>query len=513
MKIFTGEQIKLIDKYTIENEPVSSPDLMERAAGKLFSWIAGRYSRSDRFFIFAGPGNNGGDGLALAAILSSHGYKAEVFYISFTEHESDDWKIKRRRLEDYKDVPFHTVTDPVQFPVTTGGNIIVDAIFGSGLNRPADGLAGEIIKLINRSESTVLSIDIPSGLFSEDNSRNNPDAIVEADHTLSFQFPKLAFMFADNHRFTGEWHLLDIGLHLDAINNTFTPYSLLEESDISRMLKKRGRFDHKGCFGHGLLIAGSGNKTGAAILAAKGALKSGIGLLTCHLPEKRVNAFISVVPETMVQSDIDGELITSVTGYNEFSAVAAGPGIGTSEKTASVIKALLLNCYRPLVLDADALNIIALNREFLEMIPSGTILTPHPREFERIAGEAGDGYTRLKMQRNFSAEHQCIVVLKGAYTSVTMPDGRVYFNSTGNPGMATAGSGDVLTGIILSLLSQGYMPGDAAIAGVFLHGLAGDIGSELNSMEALTAGDIAGCLGKAFRKIRGNNGYSADRNN
>ncbi|MGQ9621454.1 MAG: NAD(P)H-hydrate dehydratase [Bacteroidales bacterium] len=502
MKIFTDIQIKEIDRYTIENEPVSSVDLMERAAGKVFSWISGRFGRSHKFIIVAGPGNNGGDGLALARMLSVSGYNAEVYYVSFTDDVSDDWKINRKRLIELKIVPFHTVTDPEQFPESGSGDIIIDAIFGSGLNRKVKGLPEEIIKRINHSPCTRISIDIPSGLFPEDNSANAGDSIVMADYTLTFQFPKLAFMFADNYCYTGEWHILDINLHPAAIRNITTQYYYTENRDIEVLLKKRKRFDHKGCYGHGLLIAGSGDKTGAAILAAKGALRAGIGLITCHLPAKRINALISALPEAMVQCDKNENFITEVNNFNNFTAVGVGPGIGTDSKTASMLSSLLENCSKPLVIDADALNIIATHKELKRIIPAHAVLTPHPKEFERIAGKSDNGYTRLKKQITFSKEHNCIVVLKGAYTSITMPDGRVFFNSTGNPGMATAGSGDVLTGIILSLLAQGYHPEDAALTGVYLHGLAGDIAAEKYGMESLIAGDITNNISEAFRNIR-----------
>lgn len=502
MKIFTGAQVKEIDNYTIENEPILSIDLMERAAGKLFLWITKHFGRIYRFVIVAGPGNNGGDGLALARMLSAAGYNSEVYYVSFTENVSDDWKINRKRLEDIKSVPFHTITSQEQLPFFDREDIIIDAIFGSGLNRQVSGLPAEIIKKINISSSIKIAIDVPSGLFTEDNTGNDPESIIRADYTLTFQYPKLAFMFADNYRYTGEWQILDIGLHSVAIKNIQTPYYYIEGSNVAELLKKRKRFDHKGCYGHGLLIAGSGDKTGAAILAARGALRAGIGLITCHIPAKRVNALISALPEAMVQCDTNEVMITSVSNFNDYSAVGVGPGIGTSPETAAMLHTLLEKCTRPLVIDADAINIIAGFKEYKWRIPENSILTPHPREFERLAGKSENGYQRLKKQIDFSEKNNCIIVLKGAYTSVSMPDGNVFFNSTGNPGMATAGSGDVLTGIILSLLAQGYKPGEAAITGVYIHGLAGDIAAEKRGMEALLAGDITDNIGDAYLKIK-----------
>jgi NAD(P)H-hydrate epimerase len=389
-----------------------------------------------------------------------------------------------------------------QFPVICSDDIVIDAIFGSGLKRPADGLAAGVIRQINQIDCTVIAVDIPSGLFGEDNSRNTPDNIIKADITLSFQFPKLSFLFVDNYPFVGEWHLLPIGLHPNAIRDTETPFHFTEEKDIAPLLKRRAKFDHKGMFGHGLLIAGSQSKTGAALLAAKAALRSGIGLITCHVPWGSGSVIQSSLPEAMIQPDKNQTVISQIENLLSFSAVGIGPGLGTGEETINAFHDLLKTCEKPMVMDADAINILGLNKDWISLIRPGTILTPHPKEFERIAGKTADGYSRLLKQISFSIEHKCIIVLKGAYTSISMPDGRVIFNSTGNPGMATAGSGDVLTGIILSLLAQGYSQENASVVAVYIHGLAGDIAAEKSSFESVIASDIIENTGNAFKRIR-----------
>jgi NAD(P)H-hydrate epimerase len=502
MKIFTSDQIKNIDSYTIENEPVKSVDLMERAAHKLLEWLMQHYERPAHFVIFAGPGNNGGDGLALARLLKENRYDVEIHYVSFTDKVSEDWTINFRRLELLKNIQFSKLTSPDQFPLICAEDIIIDAIFGSGLTRPADGLAGEIIRKINNTGNLVISVDIPSGLFPDDNSRNNRENIIRANDTLSFQFPKLAFMFAENHFFTGEWHLLPLGLHPASVRDTMTPYFLVDEKEVSPLLKKRSKFDHKGKFGHGLLIAGSKGKAGAALLSAKAALRTGIGLLTCHVPADARNVIHTSVSEAMVSSDENNDHITTLPDLSPYNAIGIGPGIGTDYITRNALNKLLSDNIAPLVLDADAINILGMNKEWLSSIPAGSILTPHPKEFERIAGPTGDSYARLMAQISFSDKYNCIVVLKGAHTSVSLPDGQVFFNSTGNPGMATAGSGDVLTGMILSLLAQGYSPENAAITGVFLHGLAGDLAAEKSCYESLIASDIIENIGNAYNFTR-----------
>ena len=502
MKIFSSSQIKHIDSLTISNEPVKSVDLMERAAHKLLEWLMFRFERPAHFIIFVGPGNNGGYGLALARLLKENRYDVEVNYISFTDKVSEDWNTNFIRIKELKNIQFNTLSGPEQFPIICANDIIIDAIFGSGLIRPADGFAGEVIRKINSSGNIVVSIDIPSGLFAEDNSKNNQENIIEADHTLSFQFPKLSFLFPENTSYTGEWHILPIGLLPVSIRDTITPYYYIDRKEINPLLKIRNKFDHKGKFGHGLLIAGSKGKMGAAVLSAKAALRTGIGLITCHIPGAGNNIIQSSVTEAMVDADENNDLIASLPDLKHYNAIGIGPGIGTDDATGNVLFKLLSDCKAPMVIDADAINIIGLNKKWLSALPAGSILTPHPKEFERMSGTTTDSYMRLLKQISFSEKHKCIIVLKGAYTSVSFPDGRVFFNSTGNPGMATAGSGDVLTGMILSLLAQGYSRENAAITAVYLHGLAGDIAAEKACYESIIASDIIDNIGSAYNKIR-----------
>jgi len=502
MKLFRSDQIKQIDAHTINEEPVASIDLMERAAGQILIWYLQKFDRSKRIFIFAGPGNNGGDGLALARMLNSNRYKPVVCYVEFTEKTSEDWKTNLERLKTETNVELKAVTATDQIPVISHDDIIIDAIFGTGLTRPAGGLAGDVIRFINQSGAIIISVDIPSGLFGEDNSGNDYDTVVSAGFTLSFQFPKLSFMFSENAGRLGEWIILPIGLSPNAIRNTISPYIFLEKKDVSVLLRKRNKFDHKGIFGHGLLVSGSYGKMGAAILGAKAALRTGIGLITCQAPLCGVDTLQTSIPEAMVIPDQDEIHISEVAKTDSFSAIAAGPGIGTDPETQRALHNLLKECKKPMVIDADGLNILSLNPAWLSIIPEGTILTPHPKEFERLAGKSGNSWLRLMRQMEFAKEHRCIIILKGANTSVATSDGRVFFNSTGNPGMAKAGSGDTLTGILLSLLSQGYKPEEAAILGVYLHGLAGDIAVEESSYESIIATDIISNISKAFNRLR-----------
>ncbi len=502
MKIFSCKQIREIDEYTIKQEPIASVDLMERAAGQLFRWITDKFGRSAHFVVFAGPGNNGGDGIALARLLVNNRYDAEVHYVNYTEKTSADWELNRKRLETETAISLDFITNANQFPTISSGDIVIDAIFGSGLTHPVEGLAGEVIKKINEIDPTVISIDIPSGLFGEDNCENSFASVIKADFTLTFQFPKLAFMFAENAPYVGEWEVLPIGLDSNIIRNTYSSYILLDKSDIAPLLKKRNKFDHKGNFGHGLLVSGSLDKMGAAVMGAMAALRTGIGLITCHIPSCGSLIIQSASPETMIRTDLAQDFISEIGNTDSFSAIGIGPGIGIELETQKALHSLLSGCKKPMVIDADALNILSLNKKLFSLLPAGTVLTPHPKEFERLTEKQENSFTRLKSQVEFSQKHKCIIVLKGAHTSVTTPEGKVMFNSTGNPGMATAGSGDVLTGIILSLLAQGYTPENASVLGVYLHGLAGDIAAKRSCYESIIASDIIMNLGNAFNKIR-----------
>jgi hydroxyethylthiazole kinase-like uncharacterized protein yjeF len=501
MKVFTTSRIREIDALTIRHEPVASVDLMERAALACTIWLEERFSRDTSFIILTGPGNNGGDGWAIGRLLAGKGYSnIRLFSVSPFSELSTDAAINHQRLLDQNLVPVTVIESADQFPVIRKNDIILDSLFGSGLSRPLNGLAAELVKHINLSGAGVIAVDLPSGLMGEDNSGNTPDTIVKAKHTLTFQFPKLSFFFSENDEFVGEWTILDIGLHRESIEKTGTPYYYLTRDDISRMIRPRRKFSHKGTYGHALLIAGSYGMMGAAVLASKACLRAGAGLVTVHIPRKGYDILQSAVPEAIVSLDPSDERFSEPPVLASYSAVGAGPGIGTTPVVEHALENLLQNCSKPLVIDADALNLIAAHKEWLERIPANSILTPHPKEFERLAGKSATGYDRLMKQIEFARDRKVILVLKGANTSIAMPDGTCYFNSTGNPGMATGGSGDVLTGMILSLLAQGYETYDAARTGVYLHGLAGDLAACSAGRNSLIASDITEHIGSAFMK-------------
>ena len=502
MKIFPTNIIKELDQYTIQNEPINSADLVERAARVFVHEFCRRYSKQTQLIVFAGQGNNGADALAIARLLLDEGYRLKTYLFNPTNHLSYDCELNKQRLLAMANIDFTEVVDDFIPPVLTSRDVVIDGLFGSGLNRPLTGGFAAVVRYINQSEATVVSIDIPSGLFGEDNRTNIPSAIIQAHTTLTFGFPKLAFMLAENEVYVGDWKVLDIGTHPQIVEETPADFMYLLEEDISPVFGPRNKFSHKGTFGHALLIAGSKGKMGAAQLAAKACLRSGAGLLTVHVPAKGGNILQSAFPEAMLSFDNNAEHFSSVPDSGSYSAVGIGPGVGQHMDSAAAFERLLQQKTKALVIDADAINMLASNNELIKKVPPLSILTPHPKEFDRIAGESSTSYERLLKARAFAMEHSLCIVLKGAYTAVCSPEGNVYFNCTGNPGMATAGSGDVLTGIILSLLAQGISPVTAAVSGVFLHGTAGDLAAVYRSEESMIASDMIEMLGKAFKQIR-----------
>lgn len=502
MKIFPAEAVREIDSYTIAHEPIKSIDLMERAAASLTDRFVRHYKVNRPVMVFAGPGNNGGDALAMARMLSMRQYRVAVYLVSSSGKLSDDCQVNLDRIGESDDIPVKHIRERADFPEIHPGEVLVDGLFGSGLSRVVEGVYGEMIRHMNASGNPIVSIDIPSGLFGEDNSGNQPDVIIRARHTYTFQFPFLAFFFAGNRKYTGHWHVLDIGLHPAIIESTPADYMVTGREAVASLLPVRKKFDHKGVYGHALAIAGAYGMMGAALLAGEAALRGGAGLVTLHVPGTGYRIVQTAFPEAIVSVDVHDRCFSVPPALEKYTAIAAGPGMGLSDESRHGLEQLVEKVSVPLLLDADALNMIGETPSLLEKLPANTILTPHPREFDRIAGTSGDGWSRHIQQINLSKKHHLIIVLKGACTGISFPDGSYWFNTTGNPGMATGGSGDVLTGIILSLLAQGLAPGNAAIAGVYLHGLAGDLAAEEMGQEAMIAGDIIKHLGGAFKKVQ-----------
>ena len=470
---------------------------MERASEAFTNWLVKRFDASRRVVIFAGIGNNGGDGLAIGRLLLARGYEVELFLVQFSSKLSSDCAINRDRYPQAISV----LEESSALPQIPDKAIIIDAIFGSGLSRSVKGWLGTLIDYLNASKAIKVSVDIASGLFA-DQSNNLEDAIIQPDFTVSFQLPKLAFLLPQNADYVGEWEVVPIGLSEEGIQQAITSFFYSDQPFIQTLVKNRGKFSHKGTFGHALLLAGSQGMIGAAVLASKAVLRTGAGLLTVQVPACGYEIMQTSLPEAMCLADPHPKNLSQLPQQlGTYKAIGIGPGIGRSEETLTLLKNLLIQAKIPIVVDADALNLLASNPEWLAQLPKHSILTPHPKEFSRLAGNAENEFERLTLLRDFAKRYHCHVVLKGAHSAVAHPDGTVYFNSTGNAGMATAGSGDVLTGMITGLLSQGYSSKEAALLGVFLHGAAGDQAIQKIAMPSLMASDLIAHISDAYQAL------------
>ena len=502
MKILTGAQIRELDKYTIEHEPIAPVDLMERASRAITAAIQQQWAQSTPVVVFAGPGNNGGDALAVSRMLAEKGYQVEVYLFNVQGHLSEECSKNRDRLVSEglvrKFTEVNTNFDP---PKLTQQTLVVDGLFGSGLNRPLQGGFASLVKYINQSPATVVSIDMPSGLMTEDNTSNNTSAVVRADVTLTLQMKKLAMFFADCQPYLGKVQVLDIRLSKEFIKSIPSAYSTVDIDYIRHQLLRRDDFAHKGNMGSALLIAGSEGMAGAAVLATRACLRSGVGKVTALTPRCNYAIMQMSVPEAIVHPDSENYYSEAIA-TDDYNAVGIGPGLGRDEGSALALMSQLQQTQCPVVLDADALNMLGSHGMWISQLPDNMIMTPHPRELDRLAGNAchSDG-ERLAVTRDMAENLRAYILLKGHHTALCLPDGSVVFNTTGNSGMATAGSGDVLTGIITGLLARGYSRKNACLTGMYLHGLAGDIAAARVGKESLIAGDIIDALPQAFGKL------------
>jgi len=496
MKIFSAQQIYEADKFTIKKQEISSDALMERAAVQLFEWLHKRMQGAPvKIHIFCGIGNNGGDGIALARHLWEHGYNMEVNVVNYSDKRSKDFLLNLNRLKDRKIWP-NFINKESAFPVIHPDDIIVDAIFGIGLNRPPDPWVATLIQNLNNTGAFILSVDVASGL-NVDKKTENTDGVIRANFVLSFQAPKLVFFLPETGVFCDQWDILDIGLDQEYLQGAKTAFEYITKQEVLPLYRSREKFAHKGTYGHALILGGSYGKIGAVILATRAGLRIGSGLVTAFVPKCGYVPLQTAIPEAMVLSDKEETLISDIAIDISPNVIGLGIGMGTDKITIQALANFLATNKTPLVIDADGLNILAKKKALLKALPKHTILTPHPKELERLVGKWTDDFDKLKKVKAFAKKYKCIVVIKGAHT-ITVFENRGYINATGNPGMATAGSGDALTGVITGLVAQGYEPLHAAVFGVYLHGRAADIAVNDMGYQALTAQTIVDYIGKAY---------------
>jgi len=499
MVVLTAEQVRAWDQYTIVNEPVSSIDLMERAAQRCVDWMESqKIIQQEQFYIFCGKGNNGGDGLAIARMLHHKNRPVDVFILEFGHLGTEDFQQNLQLLHNLP-INIHFLQPGIPLPVIPDDVLLIDALLGTGINRAVEGRLAELIRHLNSSGNPIISIDLPSGLYTDQSC--NPDEAIQASITLSFQCYKPALLLSENARAFGIVHILDIGLDPHFINSLQPKYDLVDQALASNILVMRNPYSHKGTYGHALLFAGATGKMGAAVLAAKALLRSGAGLLSCMVPRQGLTIMQTAFPEAMAITAGDDYLAGTPPLMDAYKTIGCGPGIGTHPATAELLKQLLLNFQRPMVIDADAINILAKNREWLASVPAFSILTPHPKEFDRLTGPLDSESDRWDKAMEMAQQFQLIIVLKGHRSFIAMPGGKAWFNTSGNASMAKGGSGDVLTGMLTGLLARGYSPEQSALLGVFLHGLAGELASVEWGLESVLASDIINNIGKAFIQL------------
>ncbi|WP_159020460.1 NAD(P)H-hydrate dehydratase [Algibacter sp. L3A6] len=497
MKIFSKEQIYEGDKITAEKQQISSTDLMERAGSQIFNWIDLRMQGAQvPIHVFCGIGNNGGDGLVLARHLILAGYNVNTFVVNCSDKRSKDFLINYDRIKNVTKKWPTLLKCKEDFPAIEPQDIIVDCIFGIGLNRPVDEWVKNLFLRFRASKAFTLAVDIPSGLYT-DKAVTDEDAVVHAGYTLSFASPKLVFFLPETAKYTVQWEVLDIGLDPEFLSTTQTEVQLIGKNEVLPNYIPREKFSHKGQFGHALIIGGSYGKIGAVSLASRSALSAGAGLVSAYVPKCGYNVLQTALPEVMVITDTNEEEITNIKFDIEPTVIAIGVGLGTDIESQKAFEAFLKTNKKPLVIDADGINLLAKKESLLKLLPAETVLTPHPKELERLIGSWENDFDKLEKVKAFSNKYKVIIVVKGA-NSITVFDDTLYVNTTGNPGLATAGSGDVLTGIITGLISQGYHPVVAAIFGVYLHGKAADIAVEDYGYQSLIASHVIDNMGQAF---------------
>ena len=498
LPLLTSPQIREADAYTIANEPISSVDLMERASKAFVSWFCNHFPEKKKgITVYCGTGNNGGDGLAIARMLHEHQYKnIGVVIARFSDKASDDFNINLKRLQ-HIEIPVTEIRSGESFP-NDDSPIIIDALLGSGLNKILDGDFKRQANHINSLKRTVVAVDVPTGFFSEGEVPQN-SAVIKADLVITFQQPKINFLLPDSAPYIDCWEAVNIGIDEKFVRSLNSPYQAVEEKDIRKMLKPRHRFSNKGTYGHALIVAGQEETMGAALLSASASVYAGAGLTTACIPKNGLTALNSAMPELMAipRNVADVPAIE----WGKFSAIGVGPGLGKGDDSKALLADILTNYEKPVVIDADALNILSANREFWAELPENSILTPHMKEFDRLFGEHDNWWARVQTGIAKAREHKLIILLKNDYTLIITPGGKVYFNTTSNPAMATGGMGDVLTGIITSLLAQKYSPEEACIIGAYIHGKAGDELAMTGRLNVVMPSQVAARLPLTMAKL------------
>lgn len=500
MKILSVEETYKADQTTVEKQEITSTELMERAGGQLFNWLDIRLQKSQvPIHIFCGIGDNGGDGLVVGRLLLETGYNVKMYVVNCSDKRSKNFLVNYDRIKNVSKVWPTLMKGKDDFPKIYDEDIVVDAIFGIGLNRCPGGWVKDLLLYLNNLKAFKLAIDIPSGLYAHE-PLDDKEAVLQADHTLTFQFPKLSFFLPETAPFVSNFDVLDIGLDEAFIHDAEPLAQLISKDEAKNFYKARDKFGYKNTYGHTAIIGGSYGKIGSIVLATSAAFRIGAGMLTAMVPKCGYDILQTTIPEAMVITDSNKEIITDIQLDFEPDAIAIGMGMGKDKAIVDGLIKFFKNVKAPLVIDADALNMLSENPDLLKLLPKNSILTPHPGELKRLIGKWTNDYEKIEKAKAFSRKHEAVLLIKGAYTLVISGD-KLYINTSGNPGMGTAGSGDTLSGVIAGLVSQGYDHLLASLFGVYLHGSAGDIAANQLGYEAVMAGDIINNLSEAYIEL------------
>lgn len=485
----------------------SSLDLCEQLANAFCAQFQRDFKGAHRVIVFAGPGANGAVALAIGRILSAFGHNVESVVLNPTGLLTDDCLINFRRMVD-AGLAAREVTTSFNPPVIGARDIVIDGICGIDLAVPFEGDLAQVSRYINTKARVILAVDIPSGLMAEDNASNHLDNVIRATYTYTFHGPKLSFLLADTAQYVGEWKVVDIGLESSLPQGASGVRSFVfTASDFEGAIPPRKRHTHKYNYGKVALIAGSQGMMGAALLAGRSCMRSGVGHLTLHVPKGAEMMVHVALPEALVQSDKSAQYFTMFENAASYDAIAVGPGLGRQFDSAAALDGLLALYRKPLLIDADAIHILAANNDLLAKLPEDTIITPHAGELDALVGASSSDYERLMKAKELAIKYKIIIVLKGAYTATCSKNGNVVFNASGNPGMATAGTGDVLTGCMLALLGRGFRPLHAALFANYICGYAGDLYSQEYSQESLMASDVVANIPRVFKYFKSSDDF------
>ena len=492
--LLTSAQMRTADEFTIINTPITSLKLMERAANAFVdAFLLDGYTTDIPIAIFCGKGDNGADGLVIARLLIAKGFsKISVNVVDFSEKQRDNFTVNLEKLKS-NNIDILYINKPNQIYVDPKA-IVVDAIFGSGLNKPLAGDFELLVRVINDLGNKIYAVDVPSGFFTDGEMSASYNGI-RAFKTICFQRPKINFYFPESSAATKCFSTVNIGLSEKYLMNVATTFFLTEKKDIKKMLKPRQIFSHKGTYGHALVVAGNENTMGAALLCSTGCLGAGVGLTTACIPQSGLTALNTLLPEVMAMPRDD---YTNVENSGKFQVIAIGPGLGVSAAHSRLL-GNLLSLDKSLVIDADALNMLSNEKEWLEKIPLNSVITPHVKEFDRLFGHHDSWWARVETAKQKATELNTVIVLKNQFTFVCLPDGTTHINPTGNPAMAQGGMGDILTGIIASFIAQGYNASQSAIIGCYVHGRAGD--SLAKKSFVVSASAVARRVPKEIKKL------------